>query len=265
MRRLHLFELEDQAWCPKAFRDATTDLLELCLRTWNYYAPVLPLLTAAIEKTKDREIVDLCSGGGGPWPSLLAELGEVPPLRVVLTDKYPNAAGTKRVKDASEGRIHSDPRSVDATAVPPDLHGFRTLFTSFHHFHPTAARDILADAVKNHVGIGVFEFTGRGPLRFAAVALTPFAVLYAVPFLRPFRWRTFLLTYLVPVIPLGVFFDGVVSCLRTYSPAELHELVEPLRGNGYTWDVGEARSGRSGIPITYLLGYPTSNGDGPAG
>jgi hypothetical protein len=265
MRRLHLFEFEDQTWCPKAFRDATTDLLELCFRTWNYYAPIVPLLTAAIEKTEDREIVDLCSGGGGPWPSLLPELGETSPLRIVLTDKYPNAAGTHRVEEASDGRIRSDPRSIDAMAVPPDLHGFRTMFTSFHHFHPKAARAILADAVKNRVGIGVFEFTGRGPLRFAAVALTPFAVLYAVPFLRPFRWRTFLLTYLIPIIPIGVLFDGIVSCLRTYSPAELAALVEPLQGDGYRWEVGEARSERSRLPITYLLGYPASSGDGLAG
>jgi hypothetical protein len=265
MRRLHLFEFGDQTWCPKAFRDATTDLLELCFRTWNYYAPIVPRLTAAIAKTKNREIVDLCSGGGGPWPSLLPELGETSPLRIVLTDKYPNAVGTQRVEEASDGRIRSDLRSVDAVAVPPDLHGFRTMFTSFHHFRPEAARAILTDAVRNRVGIGVFEFTGRGPMRFAAVALTPFVILYAVPFLRPFRWRTVLLTYLIPIIPLGVFFDGIVSCLRTYSPGELEELVEPLRGEGYRWEVGEARNGRSRVPITYLLGYPTSDGDGTAG
>jgi hypothetical protein len=264
MRRHHLFELGDQTWCPKAFRDAITDLLELCFRTWNYYAPVVPLLAAAVEKTQDREIVDLCSGGGGPWPSLLPELGAIAPVRIVLTDKYPNAVGTRRVQEASDGRIRSDHRSVDAMAVPPDLRGFRTMFTSFHHFPPGAARAILADAVKSGVGIGVFEFTGRGPLRFAAVALTPFIVLYAVPFLRPLRWRTFLFTYVIPIIPLGVLFDGVVSCLRTYSPSELEALVEPLQGNGYTWEVGEARGPRSGVPITYLLGYPTRTGDGLA-
>jgi hypothetical protein len=264
MRRLHLFEIGDQQWCPRALRDATTDLLELCFRTWNYYAPVVPLLTAAIERTGDREIVDLCSGGGGPWPSLLSVQGDQWPLCVVLTDKYPNAAGARRVEEASDGRIRSDTRSIDAMAVPTDLRGFRTMFTSFHHFSPDAAHAILADAVQGQVGIGVFEFTGRSLRWFVAVVLTPFAVLYAVPFLRPLRWRTLLFTYLIPVIPLGVLFDGIVSCLRTYSPSELDELVEPLRGNGYTWEVGEARGGQWKLPITYLLGYPTSNGDGPA-
>jgi hypothetical protein len=138
------------------------------------------------------------------------------------------------------------------------------MFTSFHHFRPSDARTILADAVRSGVGIGVFEFTGRGLRRFAAVALTPFAVLYAVPFLRPVRWRTLLFTYVIPIIPIGVLVDGVVSCLRTYSPAELAALVEPLQGNGYMWEVGEARGERSRLPITYLLGYPTSDRDGHA-
>jgi len=264
MRRLHLFEIGDQPWCPRALRDATTDLLELCFRTWNYYAPIVPLLAAAVQKTRDRDIVDLCSGGGGPWPSLLPELGETSPTRVVMTDKYPNAEGARRVEEATNGRIRGDKRSIDAMAVPGDLRGFRTMFTSLHHFRPDAARTILADAVKNRVGIGVFEFTGRSPLRFAFVALTPFVVLYAVPFLRPVRWRTLLFTYVIPIIPIGVFFDGVVSCLRTYSPTELAALIEPLQGNGYAWEVGEARDGRRRPPITYLLGYPAEGATDPA-
>ncbi len=264
MRRLHLLEIGDQPWCPAALRHATTDLLELCFRTWRYYAPIVPRLAAAVDESRDREVVDLCSGAGGPWLSLLPELGDASPARVVLTDKYPNAEGTFRVEEASSGRIRGERRSIDARAVPQDLGGFRTMFTSFHHFRPDAARAILADAVKSRVGIGVFEFTGRSPLRLAAVALTPFAVLYAVPFLRPLRWRTIVFTYLLPIIPVGVLFDGIVSCLRTYSPAELDELVEPLRGNGYTWDVGEASGGLWRPPITYLIGCPRRDGDGRA-
>lgn len=256
MGRLHLFEIGDHAWCPKPFRDAETDLLEFFLRIGNFYAPIVPRLRAALAETREREIVDLCSGGGGPWLRLLSEIGDEPPIRVLLTDKYPNASGAQRVADASHDRIRSELRSVDATAVPHDLRGFRTMFTSFHHFRPSAARAILTDAVHNRVGIGIFEFTERSLVGIAALALTPLAVLLAVPVLRPVRWQTLLLTYVIPVLPLGALFDGIVSCLRTYSPGELSALVEPLREAGYTWEIGQARSWRSPIPITYLLGYP---------
>ena len=130
------------------------------------------------------------------------------------------------------------------------------MFTSFHHFRPADGKAILADAVKNRVGVGIFEFTERSLIGLISLAFTPVAVLVAVPFLRPVRWQTLLLTYVLPIIPLGALFDGMVSCLRTYSADELAELVEPLRGEGYVWTIGQVRSWRSPVPITYLLGYP---------
>ena len=80
MPRMHLLEIGDQAWCPKPFRDAATDLLEFFLRIGNYHAPIVPRLKAALEKTGEREIVDLCSGGGGPWLTLLSEFGDRSPI-----------------------------------------------------------------------------------------------------------------------------------------------------------------------------------------
>jgi hypothetical protein len=74
------------------------------------------------------------------------------------------------------------------------------------------------------------------------------------PWIRPFRWSRLLWTYLVPIIPLAMLFDGVVSCLRTYRPEELRAMVEKLTGREYGWEMGELSTGRA--PITYLIGYP---------
>ncbi|MGA9903436.1 MAG: hypothetical protein WBQ39_15975, partial [Terriglobales bacterium] len=52
----------------------------------------------------------------------------------------------------------------------------------------------------------------------------------------------------------------VVSCLRTYGPSELRELVEQLTASDYQyqWDIGEDSTGTT--PITYLIGYPQTCG-----
>ena len=39
--------------------------------------------------------------------------------------------------------------------------------------------------------------------------------------------------YLIPVIPFVLWFDGIVSCMRTYSLRELGELTAGLPANGY--------------------------------
>jgi len=243
MGRLQLFEIHDQAWCPPSLRDALTDFLQFTISLGRSYAPVVPLLRDAITRTGATRVVDLCSGAGGPWRTLRQELG----VPVTLTDKYPN-------RSASAGALPFHPEPIDATAVPAQLHGFRTLFTSFHHFRPGEARAILADAVRRRQGIGVFEISRRAPLEIAVIALTWLAVLALVPFIRPLRWSRLAWTYLPPVLPFVGVFDGVVSCLRTYSPAELRELLRGL--DTYDWEVGVTRGRWSPLAVTYLVGVP---------
>jgi hypothetical protein len=90
--------------------------------------------------------------------------------------------------------------------------------------------------------------------------LVPLMVLLVTPFIRPFRWSRLVWTYLIPVVPLVSLFDGLVSCLRTYSVQELRDLTEGLGANNYQWDIGELKSTVGPIPITYLIGVPVDHG-----
>ena len=140
--------------------------------------------------------------------------------------------------------------------VPRELQGFRTIFTSFHHFSPEEARAILQNAVDARQGIGIFEITRRSPSGIAL--MFPWALMLFVftPFIRPFRWSRLLCTYFLPIIPFVLLFDGVVSCLRTYQTLELLEMVKNLSGIEYQWAVGEHSRGLGITPITYLVGHP---------
>ena len=135
--------------------------------------------------------------------------------------------------------------------------GFRTLFTALHHFRPTAARAILADAVRRGCGIGIFEVTERRILTLLGMLVLPVFVLLATPFIRPFRWSRLLLTYLLPLVPLAVWFDGTVSCLRSYTPAELEALAAGV-GEGYDWEAGTLAAPPFVTRVTYLIGTPTT-------
>ena len=239
--RLHLVEIHDLAACPPSLRDALTDFLAFSENLAGAYDPVGPLLGRAVARAEARRIVDLCSGAGGPWNRLASVVG----VPVVLTDLYPN-------RGASGLPIHPDP--VDARAVPETLDGFRTIFTAFHHFGPAQARAILVDAVRRRQGIGVFELARRAPREIAVIALTWLGVFLAVPFVRPWRWSRLLWTYLPPALPLLGTFDGVVSCLRTYTKAELAALVHGL--DSYEWDIGDFRGKWSPLRGTYLIGVP---------
>lgn len=259
MRRVQFIELHEQPWVPTSIRDEITDALQFGLNLFKAYAPVAPLLQRVLDSMGNWSVVDMCSGGGGPWLELSRNLqsrkpeGDAPGLLIWLTDKYPNL-GTFQDVRASENRMAYYPDSVDAMKVPSELKGFRTMFTSFHHFSPAETHAILQNAVDVGEGIGIFEITRRAPLTIGlmfAWALMPFVY---TPWIRPFRWSRLLWTYLIPIIPLVFLFDGVVSCLRTYRPEELREIVDKLPAGEYQWEIGEHSSGR--VPITYLIGYP---------
>jgi hypothetical protein len=256
MRRFHLFEIEDQSWCPAPIRDGGTDYLQFVLAKTQPYRAIAPRLTRAIQTTGAGQVIDLCSGAGGPWSSLLPHVSANIPasMDVVLTDYYPNIDALQRVYRQSGGKINYVAHPVDAKQVPADLVGFRTLFSGFHHFTPSDAVRILQDTVSKGQGIGIFEATERRASSILSMLFVPLIILLVTPAIRPFRWSRLLWTYLLPAIPLLGLFDGIVSCLRTYTPAELHEMIQPF--TNYTWEIGQERTRGAPSSVTYLIGYP---------
>jgi hypothetical protein len=260
MRRIQFIELHDQPWFPSFLRDEVTDALQHGLALFNVYAPVAPILRSLLEKTGAARIVDLCSGGGGPLLELSRSIPLEGNLRILLTDKYPNLRAFDRIRTASMQRVEFQPESVDAMQVPRDLPGVRTIFTSFHHFSPEQAAALLRDAVEACQPIGIFEITARA---LSAIAWIPAWALFALlcaPLIRPFRWSRLLWTCLIPVVPLVLLFDGIVSCLRSYRPKEFLDIAGKLKGNGYVWQAGEIAT-KAGGKITYLIGSPQPAAD----
>jgi hypothetical protein len=256
VKRRQLVELEDLSWWPRAFRDAETDYLATALRVTRTYSVMVPRLAAALKQCGATQIIDLCSGGGGPWSELLPALrAEGADVSVCLTDKYPNTAALAKLAEKIPG-VRFEVESVSALAVPERLTGFRTVFTAFHHFRPADARGILASAVRDRQGIAIFEGVSRTPGALAMMLLVPLAVWVLTPVIRPFRWSRLFWTYVVPVVPAAMIFDGIVSCLRIYTPEEMKAMAVEAGGNAFDWEAGIDYPPGSVIAIPYLIGTP---------
>lgn len=266
MKRLHLIELEDQAWFPAAIRNYGTDYLRFIATQFDIFKSVIPLLRKAIRRSENHQVVDLASGGGGGWIKLKDHLKEdFPELKITLTDMYPNLPAFEEVKDQIGDGVVYRTEPLDARNVPEDLKGLRTQLLSFHHFKPQDALLILQNAVDAGQPIAVLEATERSVKGIIPILFAPLAVLIFTPFIRPFKFGRIFWTYIIPIVPPFVLWDGIVSILRTYTPAEMRDLAGRVKGSDtYEWEIGKMQDG-PGV-VQYLIGWPktsvASKGDG---
>jgi hypothetical protein len=250
-------ELEDLPWCPRVVRDGGTDWLAFMANTFKVFSAVAPRIRAAMQATGTNVVLDLCSGGGGPWLTLQQELARSGPARVVLSDVFPNIDGLRELQSRSGGRLEFLRTPVDATNVPGNLEGVRTMFNAFHHFPPPVARAILADAVAKRRAIAIIEGTNRRAMGLLAMPAQVPLILLLTPFVRPFRWWRLLFTYLIPLIPFIVLFDGTMSFLRLYTEEEMRELVAGIPGHEqFDWDIGSTKARLMPVGLGHLVGIP---------
>ncbi|KAL2047246.1 hypothetical protein N7G274_001265 [Stereocaulon virgatum] len=166
----------------------------------------------------------------------------------VMTDIHPHLQAWSAASAQSEN-LHYVPTSVDAANAPQDLlslagtregtnkQTFRLFSLAFHHFPDPLAVAILQDTLATSSGFAILELQGRD---FGNI----FTVLMLGPLLWLGSWYWFwgqwgqlFWTYIVPIVPFVLVFDGIVSCLRTRRDGEVMALIrEAVKSGGCSLD-----------------------------
>lgn len=255
--RLHLFEWEDLQWFPAFLRDCMTDFLEFISRVMKMYAPIPEVVQHEMAKSNTKVILDLGSGGGGPWRQILPVWKEAGvEAEVILSDFYPNISSFEKLKEEYPDYIKFKKEPVDARDVSIDQKLLRTQFLSLHHFKPSDATAIFKNAVHSGHPICIVEGQQRTIPSMIGMIFSPINALLMTPFIRPFRFDRILFTYLIPILPLLIMWDGIVSVLRTYTESELHKMAAHADPEGkFEWRFEKV--GKGGI-VTVFTGSPKS-------
>ncbi|MFI5211777.1 MAG: class I SAM-dependent methyltransferase, partial [Ignavibacteria bacterium] len=252
------FEFEDFPWFPGVLREGQTDYLHFVISNAGIYKPAAAIMKDVLDNSDTNEIIDLCSGGGGGIDLFQKNIEEITgrKIKITISDKYPNIPAFEKIRKMTSESIDYIKEPVDIKKVPENIKSIRTIFSAFHHFNPDDAGDILKDAVKNKVSIGIFEGGNKNILYFLGILLTtPVIFFFITPFLKPFKLSRLFFTYIIPLIPITTTWDGLVSILRMYTPNEMLKMAKEAGGDDYIWKAGKAK-GRLGNTIMYLTGYP---------
>ncbi|KAL5604350.1 hypothetical protein BROUX41_002322 [Berkeleyomyces rouxiae] len=263
--RMQVFEIDDQTWFPSFLRTYVQSALTVGWNTSIPIVNTPPasrvaasvLLSHLGSRISAYRFLDFCAGAGGPTPMIeahinaeLAARGQ-PRVPFVMTDLHPNVWGWERaVAEAAERermrqRAHGgetqvmlsfESQSVDAAAAPRDLmqrwtrnggRVFRLFNLAFHHFDDTLARRILKNTVETSDGFAIFELQDRSFSGFMTLVVLGIGMMLIAPFYA-LKWRApavLLFTYVLPILPFVVVFDGIMSAIRTRTPEEVELLL----------------------------------------
>ena len=264
MKRIHLFEFEDLPWFPHWIRKHMTNMLNAVHRLMGTAETIASLLDPFLKDTQQTQILDLCSGSGGPIidaTHLLRSNYGIDHLSLTLSDLYPNEQVAQQINASKDG-IRYLITPVDATQQQPTQEGLRTMICSFHHLRPVHALNILQSVQQGNQPFFLFELSDNSqPPTFLWWLALPFNFLFAL-FVsiktRPFTWQQFVFSFILPILPLFFAWDGAVSNTRTYTREDLEELLAQLPTSNYKWQIGTIK----GVPGNhlYLKGMPVAEG-----
>mmetsp|Transcript_10681 Transcript_10681/g.14633 ORF Transcript_10681/g.14633 Transcript_10681/m.14633 type:complete len:271 (-) Transcript_10681:158-970(-) len=261
--RLHLFEWHDYEWFPAFIRPYLMHNLQHSWLMFDNYKLPVEVLQNVMQKSGSNKILDLCSGAGGPWPFIVDEFeARKIPAEVTVSDYYPDIPQFEKLNKETQGKIKFIKDRVNAFECKQHGGEIRTLFLSFHHFAPDSATKIIQNAVDENAPIAIFETCERSIINILTFPLYFWILMFIIaPFIRPrFHLGRLFFTWIIPIVPFILTWDGIVSCLRTYTPDEMMKLIRNVKGHeNYEWEAKVQTRFFPNPNLVYMYGYPKKN------
>ncbi|KAF2720062.1 hypothetical protein K431DRAFT_271320 [Polychaeton citri CBS 116435] len=203
-------------------------------------------------------VIDFCSGAGGPTPFIEKHINAARsrqikhPIPFRLSDIQPNLDAWMEHSSRS-GNLSFIPQSVDATDPPLSAVSviedsiasngqyaskkkrgrkrkvLRLFNLSFHHFSDPAAKAVLSSTLLTSDAFVIIELQDRNILSLILMALEPWFLILITALWFWHDWPHLIFTYALPVLPMIMSWDGLVSCLRTRTVNEIEALVDEVR------------------------------------
>jgi hypothetical protein len=246
---LFLFEFMDHPRTPRVLRETLLDVLDYCNSDFRpYYNEIAQRVVEIADQRGLSTIVEL-GAGYAPLTSELACVAENSPTAespptaknshnaeethrtLIPCDLFPEAETWQRLERQFGKKVQPEYEPVDFTVRRDWGPGVALILcATLHHIHPDRRRETLLALHDSADCILVFEPVRKTPFSMFLVlfAIIPALLTPLFRITRPGRIRRILLCWLVPIVPFMFVWDGLVSCLRQWSPKEWNNFVTSL-------------------------------------
>lgn len=234
MRYAFFFEFCEREWLPEWLRADLFLSLSWVQDAFGLKRVLSETVPRFVRESGARRVVELGSGSGEGL-RLVAQGLLHEKITLLATDKFPNPkAWRKRLNGVASYVEHPICfEDFSRTLVfAEDQSSVIFLSAAFHHIPPQKVRRFLEDCARINASVLIVEPLERrfrdmflASLLFLPALVTPIA-LRKISFLR--RLRLVALHWVMPVIPLILAHDGVVSALRQRTRNDLEKLTKSL-------------------------------------
>jgi len=229
---MRLFEFGDLKEMPSLYHLYLRRYLVFFYKVFGYYKLWVPAFSDFLEETKAEKIMECCSGAGEALELLESQLDSTQfnSVHYLLSDIQPRFEFVSKFNLEKEGRFHYIAESVDVTQLKVDLDCPKVFINSFHHFSQPQVENIFKSVLGNGNEILILEYVRNSLLGYLSMLMGPIVVLLTLPFVvKPKHFPIMaLFTYLVPLFPLMVLWDGMVSCMHEYNAKQLRGIATGL-------------------------------------
>lgn len=242
MRYAYHFELCERPGMPAWLRGFLFLTLGWIQQSFGLRRILEKEVPAALAKTRAPRLVEIGSGSGDALARLAWRTPET--VRLLATDKFPQVAlwrsrlgGHRHVSWRGEAVSFENYAAVLGS---DELDGSVILLANtFHHISPGEARSFFARAAEAGAHVLILEPLDRswksallGAATFLPALAAP-VLIQGLPLLE--RLKLALLTWALPLVPLCIAHDGVVSAFRQRTEEDWEELCRHLPYTRLQW------------------------------
>jgi hypothetical protein len=254
--RIHGFEFCDQPWLKGSLREAFMDGLTFSFQFAGIYEQMYRPYSRWAKAIGTAEVLDLASGGGGPAETLVRSAsanGFMLP-KIILSNYYPQINSFKALKAEYLGQIDFIGTSVNAKNTVDHPARCVSVGTAFHHFEPDFAREVISNAVEKTDGFFMMDVFSREWHEIVLPLFSFFIYVISPFFAKRVTLKKILVTTIIPIVPMMIVWDGIVSALRSYRHDEIYALIPESAKQDWHWEFGYT-SYMGIFRATYVYGY----------
>lgn len=229
---MRFFEFGDLTWIPHIYHYYLRVYLMFFIKFVGYDKLWAKQTQAFLSQTDASSIMEYGSGSGEPLMRMVSQLDceKAKSLSYTMSDLNPFPEFVTKVNVEAPNNFTYIETSVDAANHKPQDGQAVVFINSFHHLPPKVAHYVIKNNLENGNEMLILEYVRNNLLAYFSMLGGVLIVLLTAPFVSKLKHLplTILFTYIIPLFPLMMLWDGLISCRRAYSSKFFDNIVKEI-------------------------------------